>query len=574
MYKNSSTGLTLFRQVRFSISNIISSRPTSNRAADSSKLFNLLRQYPCSDVRSRAVMEGTFLHDPYIHPQIQHAVRPLDHLRHMSDIYGANIVENFVHYVLPQREILYRTIAFVCAHVRTESMGHFYDTVAQCYQIYTKKSLKDMEDKHAKFSQLNEAQAIKCLLEYEINGKASDVVLDTLIESYRARQNHTEFSTHSKLSENRALITAYGDYLTKEQLAAEISLGMQIDNQTLFSQGVIQPISTVSSSERTTYMVCGAPATGKGELTKRLITQRGLKLEELCRIWPDEWHYLLKHVGDPTNLGPDPRYHGVLLREETLIIRKIIMDSLVDLINKGQPVPNCFMEVIIPTPERMAFTTLGGGSVKCYLTSHNDPTKVVEGSLTRYEKIGRLVWPSAVVQSFQDVSRESPTTIKWILNSTVGQAQIEVHDMTYLHEGASASSPTKPIYTADSTSGKMIIYDLENNLRSFAGKFIDPDAQNAEGLYLKSMDENLKEIITDFKEEYKDIIGNIVLVDPKVDLTKNQLSDEHVYAHFNDAGQLVIDNEALYDSVIKDSKISRVFLNEFNPYHSDLTPIM
>src|SRR3990167_2506883 len=533
--------LTFFRQSAIRLSGTALNQSALHTASNSAKLFALLRKYPDGEVGFTSVLEVTFLQDPSIHPQIQHAARPLHELRQVATIYGARNVKRLIYYVLPHREILYRTIAFAVAHVRTESSEQLYQIVAKCYKTYTGKSLRGINDTYKQILQRSVWQAREILLTYEETQQTSDEVLDMLVEPYLVEQHATGDANSVKLSENPSLLMAYADSLTKKSLAAEISQGMQEDNQLLFSQGLIEPIPAVFASERVTYIVAGASATGKGELTKRLIEQKELELGKICRIIPDEWHYLLKYVGDSTNLGLDTKHHGVLLREETLIIREIIMASFIDLIRNNQPVPHCFMEVIIPTSERMAFATMGGGSVKCYLTSHNNPIKVVEGSIARYEKTGRLVWPAVILKSLQDVSQESPNTIKWILGSR-DKAQIEVHDMTYLHEGI--SPPTKPIYTADSSSGKMIIYDLENMLRSFSNRYLNRHAKDAEGLYLKLIKgNNLKEIVADFKTAYKDIIGSIVLVDPTANFFDSQSIDEHLYAHFNDAGQLIIDNQ-------------------------------
>ena len=364
-----------------------------------------------------------------------------------------------------------------------------------------------------------------------------------------------------------SLIKAYADYLTKEGIALEINQGMQKDNQHLFQKGVIKRLPMVLPSKRITYMLCGAPATGKGELTKRLITQQGLQLAETCRILPDEWHHLLKHTGHPTDLGSDSSYHAILLREETLRIRHFIFSELMTRINHNELVPHCFMEVITPTENRLDFATRKGGQVKCYLTSHHDPAHVVLGSLQRFEATGRLVRPLDIVRSIKELADESANIVKLILDSKEGKAQLEVHDMTYLHEHGGVSAPTKPIYTVDSIHGKMVIYDLDNHVRFFSQKYIDLDAEDAEGLYLKTLKNNLKEIVLDFKKDCKEIIKNMILVDSKIDLTKDPCIEKYVYAHFNSEGELVIDNEAIYEKVQESSEMTRLFLNTFTRAH-------
>lgn len=564
LLKNNRYALTLFRQSPLLLySSRMSHQPHSNCVAnlDGDRLKYLIDQHPNVNVGLRSILEGHLHLDPVIHPLVQHAARSLDDLRRMTKAHGVENIQRHVYYVTPMRKILYNTIAFVCANVRTESVDHFYSTVTQCYQFYISQSLKDIQEKQ-QLSQTSRDHAEQNIIEFAKHGSSSDAGLNALIKSYRLNHPHASFSERSLLHDT-PLMMACEDYLIKKQLADEIRLGMLIDNQRLFKQGVIQPIPMVLPSERMTYMICGAPATGKGVLTTRLITQKGLNLAETCRIQPDEWHHLLKTVGESTYLGLDQRYHGTLLREETLIIRNIITDSLLQRIKSHQRVPHCFMEMIIPTPERMAFATMGGGNLKCYLTAHNNLTKVVEGSLDRYNKTGRLVWPAAIVQSFHDVGRLSPDIIRWIITNQQGSVKLEVHDMTYIHEERGSSS-TKPIYTVDSNNGKVVIYDLENKLRSYSKKFIDVKSKDSEGLYLKSMEKHLKEIVIAFKEDYQGVIENIVLIDPKLDVTKNNHHDQVIYAHFTKDGELVINNQEIYDRVIKESEISHVFLNEFN----------
>ena len=73
----------------------------------------------------------------------------------MAEMFGAENVEQLIHYVTPEREMLHRTIAFVAANVRTESIDHFYATVNQCYQTYCQQSLRDRKDKHSEMIQLS-----------------------------------------------------------------------------------------------------------------------------------------------------------------------------------------------------------------------------------------------------------------------------------------------------------------------------------------------------------------------------------------------------------------------------------
>ncbi|OGT57436.1 MAG: hypothetical protein A3F43_00200 [Gammaproteobacteria bacterium RIFCSPHIGHO2_12_FULL_42_10] len=511
---------------------------------------------PHLDTKLSTVFAKGFHLSPDIHPGIRHATRPESALRAITQVLGPE-ADNYIN-LTPKRTLLHHVIANVITQIHTDHPTHFADIVAQCYKNC---HLQPLNHQYTHVSQSSRSQAERTHREKS----DADEILRFIVQTCQKRETAGAYNAHHlTLSVDEIITMVYGDYLTKKNMAVHFHETVQTQLNKMLRGGEIKKLETFAPRERITYMISGAPATGKGVLTGYLM-QMGVKLDKLCRILPDEWHAILQQNSDPNDLGPDKRYHGKLLHTETVAVRKLIMANLTQNITQGLPIPNCIMEMIIATPERINFATMNGGRLRCFVAAHDNPLSAMQGCITRFNNTGRFVQVKDIVLSLQDLSREMPNTMQHIISQPT-DARIEIYDMTHIHASHTTAhdTPKSPICTGDSLNGKMLIFNIEDFLHFCKKIYLDRETKNPHELYVKHAKLNTKALAQSFKAHYQSMLGNIILIDPTVNLTKNQHKlYEYAYAHFSNTGELIIDNDARYKRILKQSEVARTFFEAF-----------
>jgi hypothetical protein len=516
------------------------------------------RQYFLPPIQLTSLLEGKPSPiSPSLHPFIQHAVQMPWMLGGMTRSFGSEMTRRLIH-ITPARQALHEVIAGVVMKLRTHSTEHFDEAVNECYE---RCDMGYLAEQYNTVSRICLSQAEQAVSHY-LNYSRSDGFMAVLINACREKGMPADQET---------FVLAYHDYATR--LAMEEAIRCHVIEQLndMIHEEQVEPLEWVPPDERKTYLVCGAAATGKGELLRRL-AEEGVALDSLCRILVDEWHGILRDMM-PHDLGQDVRYHGPLLYEEAVHIRQIVMQRLRQAALVGHCVPHTLMETTIPTPDKIQFATYTDGPLIILITTHQYPTRAIEGCVKRFEKTGRLVPLNNMIEGMQRLSDTLPGVMAELLRRPIEGVMI-IHDTTYLHpaQGGEDLSPKTPVCMVDAMQQKIFIFDIAALLNLHAKRYLNTRSEEVEAIFAPLRTMTQPALIQSFKKHYAALLPRMVFVAPnEVDLTSikheeySQIDfNEVAYASIEEGNILNIHHQERHGSIQDESEIARSFFASFS----------
>ena len=169
---------------------------------------------------------------------------------------------------------------------------------------------------------------------------------------------------------------------------------------------IVEKLSIHHGQDRHTFMMTGAPASGKSSLMGITLLESeklGLDSSDFVTISMDSYRKL---VSDPKELGSNTHLHSAFNADESLLIVQKTYDRLKEKITSGKGAPcNVIIDTVYPHQRKIDFALLEGG--KLHITCATVPPEVaLKRAFKRGEKTGRYVDTEYLLQSHRDISRD------------------------------------------------------------------------------------------------------------------------------------------------------------------------
>src|SRR3990167_730253 len=316
-------------------------------------------------------------------------------------------------------------------------------------------------------------------------------------------------------------------------------------------------IRRLPSKETNSYfMIAGPAASGKGLITRKLIENGSINMMHLCRLTPDDYHPLLDLGGKIIYRSPTQR--GDYSHELLAATMKNVEHDLEHMRSTQNQAPDIIKEVIVITQARINDAMKSGKNLYCFVAVHDSPDLIVEGAMQRFNSTGRYVSPHYICNGQRGVSIMMPEAVEELVKSNDSkQANIVFYETTFVHDKATKESKN-PVATADSTSKKFIIFQLDKLIKFNARKDLTLTENDAEQESATN-----EQLVNEFLTSYANVLDSMVLVDPDFDPTKDSNVNEHIYAHFDPVTKsFVIDDDEIYKKVAGNSPLSALFIDK------------
>ncbi|KTD13668.1 coiled-coil protein [Legionella gratiana] len=248
-------------------------------------------------------------------------------------------------------------------------------------------------------------------------------------------------------------------------VATETPFPIHDSKGNVIGEAPLQKLSVHQGEERVTFMLAGAPASGKGTILARVLheakTTRGIDERDMVKINTDT-HRILVCQGYQEQLGTDKELHVSLNNDEASYITLMGYEKMRQKISQNCA-PHMLIDGVAPANDRIQLGTQNNGKLEISIVTV-DPESSVKRAQHRGESTGRYVQTSYLINSHRNVT---VATYDMLSNQElVGtkDIQVSIYD-TNVPQG------TTPVYVAwiDMKDKKAEIYDSEK-LAEFRGK--------------------------------------------------------------------------------------------------------
>jgi hypothetical protein len=188
-----------------------------------------------------------------------------------------------------------------------------------------------------------------------------------------------------------------------EQLDSKVlvypNLGLENDNRP------IEKLSLHKGNKRHTFMMTGAPASGKSTLLGIAAVDaetNGIDFSDICKVNTDHYRNL---VANEKELGPNKTLHSTFSCDETLLITQRFYDCLKEKVLSKEGAPHLLIDTVYPHQHKIDFSVMNEGQL--HLNCVTVPTEIsVKRALDRGETSGRYVDTDFIIKSNREISRD------------------------------------------------------------------------------------------------------------------------------------------------------------------------
>lgn len=167
----------------------------------------------------------------------------------------------------------------------------------------------------------------------------------------------------------------------------------------------LKRLSLQTGSERHTFMIIGAPASGKGTAFGMSIVDAdalGIEASNIVKVNTDSYRSL---VSSPKELGPNTINHASFNHEESYLISKNIYRRLNKEVISNNGAPHILIDTVYPTQEKINLATLDGG--KLHLNCVTVPVETsIKWAAERGRRTGRFIDTTLLCRSHRDISKD------------------------------------------------------------------------------------------------------------------------------------------------------------------------
>lgn len=167
----------------------------------------------------------------------------------------------------------------------------------------------------------------------------------------------------------------------------------------------LKRLSLQTGSNRHTFMIIGAPASGKGTAFGMSIVDAdalGIGSSNIVKINTDSYRSL---VSNPKELGPNTINHASFNHEESYLISKNIYRRLNKKVLSNEGAPHILIDTVYPTQEKINLATLDGG--KLHLNCVTVPVETsIKWAAERGRRTGRFIDTTLLLRAHKDISTD------------------------------------------------------------------------------------------------------------------------------------------------------------------------
>lgn len=227
----------------------------------------------------------------------------------------------------------------------------------------------------------------------------------------------------------------------------------------------LKRLSMHQGNERMTFMLAGAPASGKGTILVKIFddakTKYGIDEKDMVKVNTDS-HRLLVCKGYEEKLGEKKTLHVSLNNDESAYITALCYERMNQKINANNA-PHMLIDGVAPDESRVKLGTENDGKLEISIITV-DRNKSIKRAQERGDKTGRYVQTSYLLNAHRSVSEK---TYNLVGNTDlIGKKDITVS--IYDNNVPYGQSPINLAYI-DIKNGNAIIYDPDR-LAEFRGK--------------------------------------------------------------------------------------------------------
>ena len=177
------------------------------------------------------------------------------------------------------------------------------------------------------------------------------------------------------------------------------NLGLERDNEP------IERLSLHQGNQRHTFMMTGAPASGKSTLLGIAAVDaetNGIDFSDICRVNTD---YYRNIVTNEKELGPNKILHSTFNCDETLLVTQLFYDRLKEKVLSKEGAPHLLIDTVYPHQHKIDFSVMNEGHL--HLTCVTVPTEVsLKRALDRGKTSGRYVDTNFIIKANREISRD------------------------------------------------------------------------------------------------------------------------------------------------------------------------
>lgn len=167
----------------------------------------------------------------------------------------------------------------------------------------------------------------------------------------------------------------------------------------------LQRIPHFKDESRHTFMMIGAPASGKGTALGMIIVDAerlGISYSDFVKINTDTHR---NFVSVPEELGSNVMHHSRLNCDESYLITQMVFKRIETKIQSPEGAPHIYMDTVYLTQKKIDLSTMGEGNlhINCVTSS---PDESVKRAFLRGVMTGRYVDTSYLLKSHRDVSKD------------------------------------------------------------------------------------------------------------------------------------------------------------------------
>lgn len=167
----------------------------------------------------------------------------------------------------------------------------------------------------------------------------------------------------------------------------------------------LKRLSLQTGSNRHTFMIIGAPASGKGTAFGMSIVDAnalGIDSSNIVKINTDSYRSL---VSNPKELGPNTINHASFNHEESYLISKNIYRRLNKKVLSNEGAPHILIDTVYPTQEKINLATLDGG--KLHVNCVTVPVETsIRWAAERGRRTGRFIDTTLLLRAHKDISTD------------------------------------------------------------------------------------------------------------------------------------------------------------------------
>ncbi len=241
------------------------------------------------------------------------------------------------------------------------------------------------------------------------------------------------------------------------------------------AQKPLEKLSCHQGEDRHTFMMSGAPASGKGTAFGMVMIDAdnlGIKATDLVKSNTDTYRHL---VSNAKELGDNTIHHASFNFDESYLITRRVYNRLKEKMQNPEGAPHILIDTVHPTQEKINLGITDGGKLHLYCVSVHAEVSI-KRAFSRGKKTGRYIDRSLLLKSHRDISRN----LHRILIDNKDKS------IDYILVDNNVSPGEIPILVAEGNlSEKTItIHDWEKFKQFIDKENINLDATTKENLYL------------------------------------------------------------------------------------------